>query len=334
MLTRILPVASFSLVVTGFFPTREDTASRHLMIGRVMVIDILSQALGLVVIIALAFWLRSVWAMAFGMVIGAAIKLVLYDRFLPGPRNRLRREREARGELVHFGKWIFLSTAFSFLLSQSDKMILGKFMTLEGIGIYNVGFFIASAPMMIATSLNGRIMLPLCRDHPPGKSASDFALIRRIRFRFTLAFLACQLALSLLGVLIIGILYDDRFHASGGVVVAVALMNIPSLIGMTYENAAMAAGDSRSVFVLNATRAILQAGLFLAGIRLGGLTGAFIGFAAGHVLAHAMVVRVAVRHGAWDPLHDASMALIGAGGAALALWFHADDLMVLAGFMG
>ncbi|MCT8328314.1 oligosaccharide flippase family protein [Albidovulum sediminis] len=333
MLTQLLPVASFSLVVMGFFPTREDTASRHLKIGRVMAIDLVSQALGLVVIIGLAWWLRSVWAMAFGMVIGAVIKLVLYDLLLPGPRNRLCWEREARIELIHFGKWIFLSTAFSFLLSQSDKMILGKFITLEGIGIYNVGFFIAAAPMMIATSMNGRIMLPLCRDHPPGKSATDFALVRRVRVRFTMAFLACQLALSLLGVTIIEILYDDRFHASGGVVVAVALMNIPFLIGMTYENAAMASGDSRAVFALNATRAILQTGLFLAGIQIGGLTGAFVGFAAGHLLAHAMVIRIAVKHGAWDPLHDAAMALIGAGGAALALWVHADDLALLAGFL-
>lgn len=126
----------------------------------------ISQALGLAVVIVLAWILQSVWAMAIGNVIGTVIKLVIYDLFLPGPRNHFRWETEARRELIHFGKWIFLSTACSFLLSQSDKMILGKFITMEGIGIYNVGFFIASAPMMIAISMNGRIMLPLCRIIP------------------------------------------------------------------------------------------------------------------------------------------------------------------------
>lgn len=332
-LAHLLPVASFSLVVMGFFPTREDTASRHLLIGRLTVLDLISQALGLAVVIVLAWILQSVWAMAIGNVIGTVIKLVIYDLFLPGPRNHFRWETEARRELIHFGKWIFLSTACSFLLSQSDKMILGKFITMEGIGIYNVGFFIASAPMMIAISMNGRIMLPLCRDHPPGQSKADYDILRRVRFRFTLAFMSGQLLLSLLGVMIIDILYDDRFHASGGVVVAVALMNLPMLVGMTYENAAMARGDSRAVFGLNATRAVLQTAFFLAGIQLGGLSGAFLGFALGHLLAHVAVIRIAVKHGAWDPLHDLSMALFAAVGASVSIWLHRDQLELLAGFV-
>ncbi|MCB2122100.1 MAG: polysaccharide biosynthesis protein, partial [Rhodobacteraceae bacterium] len=141
------------------------------------------------------------------------------------------------------------------------------------------------------------------------------------------------LLLSLLGVMIIDILYDDRFHASGGVVVAVALMNLPMLVGMTYENAAMARGDSRAVFGLNATRAVLQTAFFLAGIQLGGLSGAFLGFALGHLLAHVAVIRIAVKHGAWDPLHDLSMALFAAVGASVSIWLHRDQLELLAGFV-
>jgi O-antigen/teichoic acid export membrane protein len=333
MLAKLIPVASFFLVIHGFFPTRIDTADRHMMLGRVTVLDLASQVIALLAMILLAWITRSVWALPIGTIVGAVARLVLSDRYLLGPRNRLRWEREARIELIRFGKWIFLSTAFSFLLSQSDKMILGKYVSIEGIGIYNVGFFIATAPMMIAIAVNGRMMLPLCRDHPPGQSRDDFRIIRKVRFRFTLAFLACQVGLAFLGGMIIQILYDDRFLASGAIVVAVALMNLPYLIGMTYDVAALAAGDSRSVFMLNATRAVLQAGLFLAGIELDGLTGAFIGFALGHCLAHALVIRVAIKHKAWDPLHDAVMVLIGLIVAPVAIWLHLGELAMLSGFV-
>ncbi|MCV2864048.1 oligosaccharide flippase family protein [Defluviimonas sp. WL0075] len=333
MLAQLLPVAGFAFVFLGFLPTRTHTAARHLLIGRLTVIELLSHALGLVAMVILALITRSVWALPIGNVIGSLIKLILMDRYLPGPRNRFRWEKEARHELVRFGKWIFLSTAFNFLLSQSDKIILGKFLTIEGIGIYNVGFFIATAPMAIAIAVNGRLMLPLCRDHPPGKDPADFALVRRIRMRFSVVVAASQIALALLGVAIIDILYDDRFLASGGVVVAVALMNLPYLIGITYEAVAFAAGDSRAVFFLNFTRAVLQTGLFLLGITYWGLEGAFLGFALAHVLAHGVVIHLARKHGGWDPLHDAAMALISLAGAALALWLHGAELSALAGFL-
>ncbi|WP_263733440.1 oligosaccharide flippase family protein [Albidovulum marisflavi] len=333
MLTQLLPVAALSLVIAGFLPTRIHTASRHLLIGRLTAIDLASQAIGLIAIIVLALITRSVWAMPIGNVFGVFIKLILADRYLPGARNRFRWEKEARHELVHFGKWIFLSTACSFLLSQSDKIILGKFISIEGIGIYNVGFFMATAPMAIAIAINSRLTLPLCRDHPPGQSADNFRVVRRFRFRFSFAALSCQIVLALLGVTIIDILYDDRFLASGGVVVAVALMNLPYIIGITYEGPALAAADSRAVFMLNLTRAVLQTGLFLAGVELGGLQGAFIGYALAHLLSHGVVIHVARKHKAWDPLHDAVMLLLSIGGAALALWVNSGAILMLSNFV-
>lgn len=59
----------------------------------------------------------SVWSMVAGG-LGAAAKPLLMSRFLPGRRNALRCESEAGRALIHFGKWIFLSTAFGFVIAQ------------------------------------------------------------------------------------------------------------------------------------------------------------------------------------------------------------------------
>ena len=56
-------------------------------------------------------------------------------------------ERGAAHELVHFGKWIFLSTVCGFLVAQGDKLILGKYLSLDALGIYNIGYFLASFPI-------------------------------------------------------------------------------------------------------------------------------------------------------------------------------------------
>ena len=60
MLAQLLPAAGLTLLVSGLNPTRLDTANRHLMLGRVVLIDLLSQVIGIVVVVLLAWSMRSV----------------------------------------------------------------------------------------------------------------------------------------------------------------------------------------------------------------------------------------------------------------------------------
>ncbi|CAN0339902.1 unnamed protein product, partial [Chrysoparadoxa australica] len=87
MLAQILPVSALTLLITGFRPTRMITANRHLMLGRVTVLDIGTQVAGMLTAVLLAWWWGSIWALVVSGVIGALIEVVLNWRFLPGPGN-------------------------------------------------------------------------------------------------------------------------------------------------------------------------------------------------------------------------------------------------------
>lgn len=321
-LMTMLPVAGLALLISGFTPTRVETASRHLLLGRVTALDLLSQVLSLIVLLGLAWWLQSVWSLVIGSVTGALIRLVLLDAGLPGARNRFRMDRSVAGELVRFGKWIFLSTLCGFVLVQGDKAIFGKYLSMEMLGIYNIGYFLAGFPLALAARLTSQLMLPLHRECPPGASAANFARVRKIRFGLTFAVLAMQFTLGLAGVWLIDLLYDDRFAVAGAVVVAVACMNVPHLIGMTYEFAALGRGDSRGVFYLLLVKATLQTLCFVLGMEAWGLTGALAGIWVSQVLVHPLVIRLARRHGAWDPWHDLFFAALSAVLTIALLWLH------------
>ena len=142
---------------------RIDTANRHLLLGRVTALDLCAQIIGNLAIIALAFAMRSVWALVLGAIIGSAARLIIMSIWLPGPVNRFRWDRDAGRDLIHFGKWIFLSTACGFMLSQGDKAIFGAYLSLDELGIYNIGYFLASFPVLLAGAVVGRIMIPLYR---------------------------------------------------------------------------------------------------------------------------------------------------------------------------
>lgn len=326
-LAVVLPVAGIQMLISGAFPTRIESASRHLALGRVTVIDLAAQVLSLIFMVGMAWATRSVWALVWGSLMGAALKLIFTWIWLPGHVDRPGWERASASVLVRYGMWIFLSTACGFLLLQGDKAILGLYLSLEGLGIYNVGYFLASFPMLLAGAVTGRVLIPLyARLKEDGAGPEARAKLNRMRFGLTWVIFALIALMSLAGPFVVSLLYDARYAAAGAVVVAVSLVQLPQLLVLTLDHAALAYGNSRAFFFITALRAGLQTALFLAGAQWGGLAGALCGQALAGVLALPASLWLARRNGVQDPRHDLIFALAFMALAALALSLHAGLL--------
>ena len=328
-LAQLLPVAGLSLVIAGFNPTRIWSANRHLLLGRITALDLINQVIGAVVLIALAWMTNSVWALVIGGVVSSLTYLALTHVLLPGNGNRFRWEPAAVQDLVHFGKWLFLSTALGFVFAQGDRAVLGLYLSMEMLGIYNIGYFLASFPLLLGGAIVGRIFLPLYRERPPSASADNFDKVRRFRFLITSGLMAGLLLMAILGVYLVNLLYDPRYEAAGAIVVLIASAQITQVIGLTYDQSALAAGDSRRFFILIAVRALVHLAFFVIGLTIGGILGAIAGQALALIVIHPLIIWLARLHGVWDPLHDAIFATIGIVGAALALWLNWDAVMAL-----
>lgn len=306
---HIFPVAAISLLVAGFNPTRIDTAGRHLILGRVTLVELGAQAFNIIVVVVAAWWLRSVWALAIGHVTGALVLLILSHLVLPGHVNRFRFEPEARHELISFGKWIFLSTICGFLLFQGDRIILGLVLSLQALGIYNIGLFLGTVPMMVGAAIANRLFIPMYRDHPPATGRANFVMLARTRAGVS-AFLGLgAIVLSLAGPSIITLLYDQRYATASGLLVLITLLQLPQILTMSYDYAALASGDTRGLFALQAIRSTIYVSLVGLGAWYYGLPGVLAGQAAAHLLAYPAAVWLARKHGAWDPRHDAAFAV-------------------------
>ncbi|MBN2631866.1 MAG: oligosaccharide flippase family protein [Rhodobacteraceae bacterium] len=326
----LLPVAGISLLIHGFEPTRIDTAMRHLRVGRLTALDLAAQAIGIAAMVGLAWLLQSVWALVVGWIISALARLALMTLYLPGPKNRLQWDPSAARDLLHFGVWLFFSTICGFLVAQGDKAILGKYLTLEQLGLYNIGFFLASFPLLLGQQVTGRILIPLYRERPPSVSRANFIAIRRMRFALTAGILGMVGIMAFAGQAIVGLLYDPRYALAGAILVLIAVVQIPTVIGMTYDQSALAAGDSQNFFWLTAARAILQVTGLVVGAEGMGLVGALIGQGLASLAVYPVLIWLARRHGAWDPLHDLTFAMLGLGLAVAALL---GDPTTLAGLL-
>lgn len=328
-LTLYLPIAGLAVLISGFFTMNIETAHRHLLVGRVTLIDLFTQFVGLVAMVLAAWWFQSVAALLVGGIVQAMLKLVMTWHLLPGHRNRLRWDKSAALELIHFGKWLFLSTVFWFFTSQGDRVILGKFLTMETLGLYNIGYFVASFPTLLAQNVNGRLMIPIYRDKPARGSRANFLKQRKMRIGITSGLLGLSMVLAFTGPGLVDLLYDDRYALSGSMVTLLACLLMPGLIVLTYDQAALAAGDSQSYFIYSAARAAAQISAVLVGVTQFGLIGAIFGIGAASLITYPVLIWLSRRHGVWDPLHDALFAVLTVLPASGAIWMHWDRISAL-----
>ncbi|MBU3032652.1 oligosaccharide flippase family protein [Tritonibacter mobilis] len=332
-LTYCLPLAGFSLVIQGLQPTRVETAYRHLLVGRVTAINLMAQVCGIVSMVTLAIWTQSVIALAIGSVLQEAAKLALAHWALPGRRNALRWEPAATHELIGMGKWIFLSTACFFLTTQGDRAILGKYLSLEAMGIYNIAFFLANFPVQLGQDVNQRLMIPVYRDKPALHSDENRRKQRQLRYALTGGILSILWLMAWIGPWLVDLLYDHRYASAGPVIVLLASSLAPSIIVLTYDRASLAAGNTKGFFFYTATRAFVQTALFLAGVANFGLVGGIAAMGLAVFLSYPTLMRQTRPYRAEDPRHDlvflAASALLCGG----ALWYHWPKISSSLGLM-
>jgi O-antigen/teichoic acid export membrane protein len=327
LLAQLLPVAGISLLISGFTPTRNDTYLRHLRAARVTLLDLGSQAISIAAVIVFAWWLQSVWALVFGTILGAATRVVILHVFLDGHVDRFRINREDAAEIITFGRWIFLSSISGFFVLQGDKAILGAYLSLAALGIYNIGYFMGIFAAQLTDVVQAKVLIPLYRETNLTTSSDDARVVRRLRLLLSGGGLALLGLFAFGGTLIIELLYDPRYESAGLIVVLIACAQMMGLASKVYDQAALAYGDSRGFFIVVAVRAVVQTILLWGGAETFGVAGALIGQGLALLAAHVGSIVLARKHKCWDPVHDA--VIIGGAFAltAGAVVVHGDGLM-------
>ena len=304
LLAQMLPVAGLSAVIAGFNSTKLITANRHLALGRLTAIELISQAISILCLIGLAWSMRSVWALVIGTLIGTATKTVLAHAALPGAANRLHWDRTSHRQLLGFGKYIFLSTVAGFMVNQGDRAILGYFLSAAEIGVYSIAVMLAMVPLEITRSLCQKVVFPL---YAKRDAACDPAVRDRIfhmRSAVTALGLTAYLPMILAGPWIISVLYDSRYQNAGSFLVLLSTAFALKLITTSAIIALLARGDSKRFLQLLLVLAIMNLSGMSAGILFLGAIGAPIGIVAAELVSYPFVV-VAVRHyGLFMPRHD------------------------------
>lgn len=318
-ITWLLPVVGINALIAGFTSTKTAVAGRNLRLGRQTVIGLVSQAVGLVVMIGLALIWPSVWSLVVGGLVSSLIGVVASHRFMPGIPNRLQWDASAARDLVSFGRFIFVSTLVGFFINQGDKLVLGRLISFGDLGVYNIAFFMAAFPMMLGSTVGGRILFPLYREIRPSASEANRRKIGHARNLLTGAMVVMFGIVAMLALPMIDLLYDPRYAAAGPMLVILALMQIPRALIVGNTNLLLAEGDSRRFSHLVMVTGVLHLGLMLGGFWLLGLLGVLLVSGVLTICTYPLLQYYLHRYNGMDLRRDAAFAVLGLGFAALAV---------------
>ena len=318
MLAELLPVAGLSAVISGFNSTKIFTANRHLNLGRLTGFDLISQLISVTTVILLAWWLRSVWALVIGNLIGVFAKTLLSQMFLPGKSNRFHWDPTAASALFKFGKWIFVSTLFTFLGRQGDRLVFGALFPIGWLGIYSLATMLM---MMVAGVLNKLIRRVAFAaysklNYLPAREFRDRLAVSRRRIIIGWAII-CATFIILIDP-IVRLLWDPRYEDAGWMATILGLSLWPFGLMPLNSIALTSRGEPRFHAFSQIAATISIVTIVPLAFKIGGEIAAVFAVSVGYWAAYIMVFVAAARHKVIDPWTDIIghlilFSLVGAG---------------------
>jgi O-antigen/teichoic acid export membrane protein len=332
VLAWVVPACGLIFVINGLQSTNMATCGRSLNLKRLVALGVAEAIVKSSVMIVWALVSPSVWALVAGSLITYALSAAASHVMLPGIRNRLAWDRDAVSQMIRFGKWVFLSTALTYLAVSSDRLVIAKLVPLAVVGVYGTACVFSKIPFDIASRLAAQVQFPALT-----------AVFRRDPSRLgdrlleSRGMILSVAQFGVAGVIVVSpaffaLCYDDRYAQAAVFAPMMAWATWISILQATADRALLAAGDTRSLAVSNAanftvTIAASVGGFLLAGMP-GFIAGVGVGNLAGHAVVHAALRRLDVRLWRQDLRFTSTVGLATVVGAVMPALLKDDERMV------
>lgn len=326
-LLAMIPVAGLNPLIAGFNATRLFTLNRHLQLGRTTLLNLGQQIVAILVQIAIAYVWRTPWSIILGLLAGTSVTLIASHTLLPGIRNRLCWDASVRREILKFGKWIVVSTLFTFAAMQIDRPLLDKLLDEAWLGLYVVAINLVRVPTEVVTRLTSVTLFPTLARAAQQHPDELHRVFRRARSLILAACVVMALGVVLAAPLFIKLLYKPRWHAAASFVQWASIGGWFLLLQVSADRALLALGKTRPLALSNLASLIVTVIGAFVGHSLDrayfghpdGVIGFILGASAGRLAGHLMIQIEMARAGLSIFRQDLLYSLLLAAACALGI---------------
>jgi O-antigen/teichoic acid export membrane protein len=226
----VIKVMALAVLIGGFENIGIVAFQKNMEFGRDFQFFFFRRVAGFVVTIALAFWLKSYWAMVIGAVVGRTVGVAIsYGMHDYRPRLSIVRFRQ----LWSFSQWILVGNIGTYGLMQIDKFLVGRRTDAATMGSYSLADDIAAMPTTELLSPLSRVLFPLFVDtaHDPEKLRVAFCKAIGVQ---TLLALPAGVGLCMVASDAVLLLLGERWQQAIPLVQTLALISVFS--ALTYSS--------------------------------------------------------------------------------------------------
>lgn len=274
VLVWLVPIGALSAILDGLTSMRACLLRRRMEALPIARLELLSQLIGIVItVLAAARFELGVWSLVVGTLANTSVH-TLGSHLLPDPhRDRLRWQPAARREIFSFGRWIFASSAVTFLAGRGDQLLLGRMLGASSLGLYNVASSLADAPESLAQRFMSGVLYPLYARVVNERPDEMARVYYRSRVYFDASLQTALGGLYALAPWLVSLLYDARYQGAGFMLQLLSLRVALTLLAVPCESLLTAHGRAEFGFRANAVLAASTLGLLPAGYAVAGVRG-------------------------------------------------------------
>jgi O-antigen/teichoic acid export membrane protein len=160
MLEQMLKIFALGYVIGGFRNVGMVLYRRDIDMRMITIAQQLSALIQVFVTVVLVLWLRNVWALVIGSIVGEAITLIVSFILSPYRPSFEFDYKLARG-LFRFGRHILLTGIILLVIEKGDRALLGKVLDLEAVGYYGMAYALAILPSTFLTGIIHEVLFPV-----------------------------------------------------------------------------------------------------------------------------------------------------------------------------
>ena len=221
--------------------------------------------IGFLVVVPLALWLRSYWALVAGMLVsktaGTAMSYLMHPF---RPRFAMSKFRE----LFRFSRWLLFNNLVGFFKERSSDFFIGRLFGPASLGAYNVAYELAHLPTTEIGAPINRALLPGFAKMGAGEEVSG-AYASAVGVLATLA-LPAAAVIFVVAPFLVPVLLGSKWLSAAPVMEILAFNGALMLFHASIGAVLMGRGFSKQITVANASYlVVLLALLFLFSTQFG-----------------------------------------------------------------
>lgn len=259
-LKHLLPAVAPIFIITGVMSTSRFLLQKQMEVRKLALFDLGVSLAGAAMQIALALYSPTIWSLIAGMLISSAITSVASFFLINWRDHKLRWDMNDAKSILHFGKWIFLSTLIYFLAMNFDRLYFADVIPIALLGVYGIARTFSETVMLLFQRIGNLLIFPKI-------SAS---LLRGADLRASIGTMRMVLLLVLATGLAIGmaladafifLVYDDRYQAAGFFLTVLLFGTWFSTLATISDAIMMGIGKPSGVAVSNGVKLVILVAL-------------------------------------------------------------------------